>query len=94
MKLNEFLEDIGKEINEEKEDPHIGWDNYPEGWDKESLKKYAKSLTGYTPGEDRFFEYCVNKLGDEEEIDDPERFCAAIKDEYLGREDWRGTDED
>jgi hypothetical protein len=25
----------------------------------------------------------------EDELDDPEAFCASLKDEYLGREDWR-----
>jgi hypothetical protein len=82
MKLNEFLENLN-----EKEDPEIGWKGMPDGWDKDSLKKYSESLTGHTPGEEEFFEACVREV--EGHVDDPNAFCASIKDEYLGREDWR-----
>lgn len=84
-------EELQSVLNEqEDENPWIGFENLPPGWDEESLQGFARSLTGKTKDDtEGFFTKCVDRLKDEEGIDDPEPFCAALKDEYLGREDWR-----
>lgn len=84
---------IGEEVNRmlrEDENPYTGWENLPDGWDEDSLESFAQNLTGQE-GEEGFFTACMDKM--EDELDDPEAFCASLKDEYLGREDWRGPDE-
>ena len=34
----------------------IGWEEYPEGWKKKSVKKMGKTLTGLDPKEKGFFD--------------------------------------
>ena len=70
----------------------LGWDNLPKGWTKKSVKKFANSLTkesGKTPDDDGWFDACVNKI--KGEIDDPEAFCASLRDEIKGHPYWRGS---
>jgi len=82
---------LRKIIHEEvlREDD-IGWDNLPDGWDEDSVESFAQNLTGQE-GEEGFFSACMDEV--EDKFDDPEAFCASLKDEYLGTTDWRGKDE-
>lgn len=71
----------------------IGFDKYPTGWTKKSVKKYAKNIGGDVDLNSReWFYKCVDKLKDEEGIDNPEELCATIKDEALGNTKWRGKE--
>jgi hypothetical protein len=93
--MGKFKRLIERRLQEDdEENPYTGWENLPPGWDEESLDSFAQSLTGQE-GEEGFFTACMNKM--EDELDDPEAFCASLKDEYLDREDWRegpGGEED
>jgi len=67
------------------ENPYVGWDNLPKGWTKESVEKFWGSLTG--DHEHKFTE-CRKKM--EGNVDDPDAFCASLKDMMKGTEEWRG----
>lgn len=70
-----------------------GWEDFPRGWSKASIKKYAKTIGGDTDIESKeWFYKCVDKLKDQEEVDNPEELCATIKDEVLGTTKWRGEE--
>jgi hypothetical protein len=68
----------------------IGWSNLPKGWTKKSVEKFAKSLADKGATKKGFFDACVSKM--EGNIDDPEAFCASIKDEVWDTTFWRGKD--
>ena len=79
----------------EEEDSETGFENLPSGWDQKSVEKFARSLTGKTKQDNEgFFTKCVDKMKDEEGFDEEgaKKFCAALKDQYLGHEDWRGKE--
>jgi len=67
-----------------------GWEAYPKGWDKHSVKK-----AGYTLGKEfdkkptdkGYFEKCVEKM--KGKIDNPEGYCASLKDYAHGSTYWR-----
>lgn len=62
------------------DDPHVGFDELPDGWDRTSVLDAWASLGGQ-------FRTCRTQMvGD---IRSPDRFCAALKDEVLGTELWR-----
>ena len=91
--VRDILEKVDK-LNEKKDRlvEEIGWDNLPPGWDKESLMKFARSLTGKTKDDtEGFFTECVDRIKDEEGFDEEgaKKFCASLKDEYLDTTDWR-----
>lgn len=68
-----------------------GLDKLPKGWDKESVEEFAQSLVdeeGLEAEDEGWFDACVEKM--EGNINDPDAFCAAVRDEVLGRTDWRG----
>lgn len=104
MRANSFLDQLNKELGIKEsraaralrlleENPHVGWQGLPKGWDEKSVDKFARSLTGKTKKDSKgFFTKCVKRLKDEEGIDNPQAFCAALKDEYLDTEEWRGGD--
>jgi hypothetical protein len=73
MRLKEFLlqEDAFKTL--------------PKGWTKDSLAKFAKTLTKKGKGEEGFFRACVAKMKDTD-ITDPDRFCGALKARYFKEE--------
>jgi len=54
------------------------------------VKKFAKSLTGIEGKEKDFFEKCIEKM--KGKMDDPNAFCAGIKDELHGSTYWRGKE--
>lgn len=58
-----------------------GWDTLPEGWTKESLRKYWKSIGGDV-------KTCMKEL--DGKVTDPGAFCASIKDKLTGSTKWRG----
>jgi len=69
------------------------WKILPKGWTKESLDKFAKSLTGKSKGDPkRFVRICMTKM--EGKMTDPAKFCASLKDKFLGTTKWRGPSED
>ncbi|MFW6242598.1 MAG: hypothetical protein ACOC2W_00400 [bacterium] len=72
----------------------IGFSNLPTGWDKNSVKKFAKTLGGKDVDikDDKWFYNCVKKIKDMGEIDNPESYCATLKDEVLGTTKWRGEE--
>ena len=60
----------------------------PKGWTQSSLKKFSKSLTGKKATQKGFFDKCVKRM--QGKIDNPEGFCASVKDERHGSTYWRG----
>ncbi|MHA1827439.1 MAG: hypothetical protein ACTSX6_02195 [Candidatus Heimdallarchaeaceae archaeon] len=65
-----------------------GWKELPKGWKQSSLKKFSKSLTGKKATQKGFFDKCVKRM--KGKLDNPEAFCASIKDERHGSTYWRG----
>lgn len=63
------------------DDPGVGFDELPDGWDRTSVLDAWASLGGT-------FTSCRAQMSGE--IRSPARFCAALKDETLGTEMWRG----
>ena len=72
-----------------------GFKKYPKGWSKKSVKKWANTLAqneavknaATKPG---FFDKCVEKM--KGKVDNPEGFCASVKDVAHGSTFWRGKD--
>jgi hypothetical protein len=65
----------------------------PPGWDQKSVEKFARSLTGKTKKDHKgFFRACVAKMKDVEGMDNPEAFCASLKDRYLKTTKWRSKE--
>ncbi len=58
------------------------------GWTKSSVEKFGNTI-GKGPGEKGFFDACVLKM--KRKVDDPEGFCASLKDKYYGNTKWRGN---
>jgi len=70
-----------------------GFKRLPKGWTKDSVKKFAMTLSKDMKGGPKaegFFEKCVKKMTGK--IEDPEGFCAGVKDEVYGSTYWRGKD--
>lgn len=70
-----------------------GFTNYPKGWNKDSVKKFANTLSKQMKGGPKskgWFDKCVNKMKDK--MPNPEGFCASIRDEVYGSTGWRGKD--
>lgn len=83
--LSEYLTKIQEQGND------VGWENFPPGWDEQSVKDFAKSLTdetGKSPDEEGWFDACIDKM--EGHIDDPKAFCASVLDTIEGDPYWRG----
>lgn len=78
-------------LKEQDEDPHVGFENLPPGWDGDSVEDFAEDFVGQTE-EEGFFSACMEQAEGEDWLEDePEKFCASLKDELHG-EDWRGED--
>lgn len=68
-----------------------GFSRYPKGWTQDSVKKFARNLVDKGGGKSEgFFDKCVEKM--KGKIDNPEGFCAGVKDEVYGSTMWRGKD--
>lgn len=68
-----------------------GFNKYPRGWSNDSVKKFGKTLSKNMKGGVKskgFFEKCVNKMRGK--VENPEGFCAGVKDETYGSTGWRG----
>ena len=69
-----------------------GFENMPDGWTKKSVDKAGNTLAKHvgkdTPKDKGFFKKCVSKMQDK--IDNPEGYCASLKDESYGSTFWRG----
>lgn len=71
-----------------------GFSSYPKGWDRNSILKFAKTLTketGKSPKDKGFFEDCVKKM-EKHMGEGAKGFCASIKDEAYNSTYWRGED--
>jgi len=70
-----------------------GFAKMPKGWDQDSVKKFARTLSKDMKGGPKskgFFDKCVEKM--KGKVENPEGFCAGIKDEVYGSTMWRGKD--
>lgn len=70
-----------------------GFSKYPKGWTKKSVQKFAQTLSKDMKGGPKtkgFFDKCVKKMSGK--VENPEGFCASIKDEVYGSTGWRGKD--
>jgi len=70
-----------------------GFENKPKGWTDQSVKKAAKTLgktVGKAPDSKGFFDKCVARM--RKHMDNPEGYCASLKDETYGSTHWRGKD--
>jgi hypothetical protein len=68
-----------------------GFEKKPGGWTDNSIKKYSKTFSGKMKGNVKskdFFDKCVKKM--QGKLDNPEGFCASLKDEGHGSTYWRG----
>jgi len=63
------------------------WKKKPHGWKEKSVKQYSKTMT---KGEEHPFTECVEKM--KGKVDNPEAFCASVKDIAKGTTGWRGGD--
>jgi len=68
----------------------LGFDDLPLGWDEDSVRQFAQSLTDKTGSEEGFWRACFARMKDHFGEEGAKKFCSALKDEYLGRTDWRG----
>jgi hypothetical protein len=60
------------------------WESLPQGWTKESLRKYWDSLTGGVPAGEGGVRKCIKKVKDVyPDIDDAGAFCASLADELF-----------
>ena len=70
-----------------------GFKQYPKGWDRSSVQKFGRTLSKNMKGGVKtkgFFDKCVKKMRGK--VENPEGFCASIKDETYGSTGWRGKD--
>jgi hypothetical protein len=71
-----------------------GFESKPKGWTDKSIKKAGRTLAKHvgeeTPADKGFFDKCVAKM--QGNIDNPEGYCASLKDEETGSTYWRGED--
>jgi len=72
----------------------MGFKEYPKGWDRESVKKFVKTLSksiGKEPDEKGWFDVCVAKMQDQMG-EGSAGFCSSCKDEFFGHTKWRSGD--
>jgi hypothetical protein len=59
------------------------------GWTKSSVEKFGKTI-GSPVDKSGFFDACVMKM--KSKVNDPDGFCASLKDKYYGTTEWRGKE--
>jgi hypothetical protein len=64
------------------------WKKKPRGWKEKSVKQYSKTMM---EGKKHPFTECVKTM--KGKVDDPEAFCASVKDQYKGTTSWRSTEQ-
>ncbi len=88
------LYELKKVLNEDTAEDVVddmGWDDYPEGWDRESLLSFARELTDRDQDDvEGFWRECYDRLEPHFGDESAKKFCSALKDEYLGYTEWRG----
>ena len=71
-----------------------GFETKPKGWTEKSVKKSASTLAkgmGLKSAKDKgFFDKCVKKMS--KHMENPEGYCASLKDEAYDSTYWRGKD--
>ena len=85
----------GKPMNRIGEITEAGFEHMPKGWTKKSVQKFANTLAkneavqnaATKPG---FFDKCVEKM--KGKVENPEGFCASVKDISHDSTGWRGKD--
>lgn len=82
MDLSKLLS-FTKEFEKSAKSPKM-WSKKPHGWKEKSVKQYSKTMT---KGEEHPFTECVEKM--EDKVDNPEAFCASVKDISKGTTGWR-----
>lgn len=65
------------------DDPHVGFDELPEGWTRKSVLQAWGSLGG-------MWRTCRARMIRSMGPNFSKRFCSALKDEVLRTEEWRG----
>lgn len=65
------------------DDPHVGFDSLPEGWNRKSVLQAWASLGG-------MWRTCFARMVRTMGPNFAKRWCAALKDEVLRTEEWRG----
>lgn len=82
--LNEYLTYLSE----------AGFETKPKGWTEKSVKKSATTLAkgmGLKSARDKgFFDKCVKKMS--KHMENPEGYCASLKDEAYDSTYWRGKD--
>ena len=81
------------EFHPRKESLHLdeaGFETKPKGWTNKSVKKFGHSLVKGGGKKKGFFDKCVKKMADK--MENPEGFCASVKDEAHDSTYWRGKD--
>lgn len=86
MGESEFINDIEEDL----QIAEAGFETKPKGWTDSSVKKFGKSLVKGGGEKKGFFDKCVEKMKDK--MDNPEGFCASVKDEAHDSTYWRGKD--
>jgi hypothetical protein len=69
----------------------IGFKNYPKGWNRSSVRKFAKTLSNNIDkdiDEKGWFDACVKKM-EPDMGENAKGFCASVRDEYFGQTKWR-----
>ena len=82
------VEELIQDTKEFMEDPELSEKAVKTaGWTKSSVEKFGSTI-GHTPSKKGFFDACVTKM--KGRVNDPDGFCASLKDKYYGNTDWRG----
>jgi hypothetical protein len=86
-KAVEYLEMVVEKYREKLEDmsKKAGWEKLPKGWTAESVKKFWDSLTGDVKHK---VTKCIKLM--DGKVDNPEAFCASLRDKVEGKTTWRG----
>jgi hypothetical protein len=90
QQLNKLM---NNKIKESKNLDEAGFETKPKGWTDKSIKKYSSTFSKKMKGNVKskgFFDKCVKKM--QGKVDNPEGFCAALKDENFKSTGWRGKD--
>jgi predicted double-glycine peptidase len=91
--LDSLAKSIVDNIKQEGVVHEAGFEDKPKGWTDQSIKKYSNTFSKKMKGGVKtkgFFDKCVKKM--QGKMENPEGFCAALKDEAYGSTHWRGKD--
>lgn len=89
--INEILDSLSNMVKQEGIVHEAGFEEKPKGWTDQSIKKYSKTFSKKMKGGVKstgFFDKCVKKM--QGKMENPEGFCASLKDETFKSTGWRG----